>query len=211
MQPVNYEKHCASCHTLQFDRRFSESVPHKEPQVVYDFVHREADSVHCRASGRDSVGRRARQAAAQPSAAAARAQCRRMGAAAHGATRSCCCGAKSCKECHRLKYPEGPRGAARRRKAATSPRAGCRNAEFDHEAHQMVECASCHAKANDSRETSDVLIPGVQTCQQCHHSGKDAAEARCFECHAYHDWSKENRSRQVHHQAAGAIILLAAC
>ena len=21
--------------------------------------------------------------------------------------------------------------------------------------------------------------------------GPDAAEARCFECHAYHDWSKE--------------------
>ena len=54
-----------------------------------------------------------------------------------------------------------------------------------------MECASCHAKANESSETSDVLIPGVQTCQQCHHSGKDAAEARCFECHAYHDWSKE--------------------
>ncbi len=38
MQPVDYEKHCASCHTLQFDRRFSESAPHKDPQVVYDFV-----------------------------------------------------------------------------------------------------------------------------------------------------------------------------
>ena len=57
MQPVNYEKHCASCHTLQFDRRFSESVPHKDPKVVYDFVHAEAGRVHRRASGRDSVSR----------------------------------------------------------------------------------------------------------------------------------------------------------
>ena len=65
------------------------------------------------------------------------------------------------------------------------------HAEFDHQAHQMVECASCHEKANESRETSDVLIPGVQTCRQCHHAGADAAEARCFECHSYHDWSKE--------------------
>src|SRR5580698_7920308 len=38
MEPVNYEKHCASCHTLQFDRRFSESAPHKDPKIVYDFV-----------------------------------------------------------------------------------------------------------------------------------------------------------------------------
>ena len=38
MQPINYEKHCAACHPLQFDRRFSEPAPHKEPKVVYDFV-----------------------------------------------------------------------------------------------------------------------------------------------------------------------------
>src|SRR4029077_19984146 len=65
------------------------------------------------------------------------------------------------------------------------------HASFDHEAHQMVSCAACHAKAADSKETSDVLIPSVQTCKQCHHAGSDAAEARCFECHTYHDWSKE--------------------
>jgi hypothetical protein len=65
------------------------------------------------------------------------------------------------------------------------------HATFDHEAHQMLECVSCHTKANASRETSDVLIPGIQTCQQCHRTGQDAAEARCFECHTYHDWSKE--------------------
>ena len=83
------------------------------------------------------------------------------------------------------------------------------HANFDHEAHQMVECASCHAKANESRETSDVLIPGVQTCRQCHRAGQDAAEARCFECHVYHDWSKEKPVvGQVHGPATGAIVAL---
>src|SRR5579872_6150809 len=38
MEPINYEKHCSSCHPLQFDRRISEAAPHKEPKVVYDFV-----------------------------------------------------------------------------------------------------------------------------------------------------------------------------
>jgi hypothetical protein len=102
---------------------------------------------------------------------------------------------KSCKECHRLSYPNGtylntPGGLPIVAKTAITAR-WLQHAEFDHEAHQMVQCASCHAKANESRETSDVLIPGVQTCQQCHRTGKDAAEARCFECHVYHDWSKE--------------------
>jgi len=65
------------------------------------------------------------------------------------------------------------------------------HSNFDHEAHQMVTCTSCHTKTLASKETSDVLIPGVQSCRDCHHSGSNAAEARCFECHTYHDWSKE--------------------
>jgi hypothetical protein len=36
-----------------------------------------------------------------------------------------------------------------------------------------------------------VLLPGIQVCRECHRSGANAAEARCFECHVYHDWSKE--------------------
>jgi len=38
MAPVTYEKHCASCHPLAFDARFSEPAPHKKPEVVIDFV-----------------------------------------------------------------------------------------------------------------------------------------------------------------------------
>jgi hypothetical protein len=102
---------------------------------------------------------------------------------------------KSCKECHSLSYPNGTYpngpGALPTVAKAAITRRWLPNGNFDHEAHQMVECASCHAKATESRETSDVLIPGIQTCRQCHHAGQDAAEARCFECHRYHDWSKE--------------------
>ena len=52
----------------------------------------------------------------------------------------------------------------------------------------MMECSACHA-APTSKETADVLLPKIETCMQCHAPGK--AESRCFECHAYHDWSKE--------------------
>jgi len=65
-------------------------------------------------------------------------------------------------------------------------------AHFDHQAHRLVSCESCHAKAATSKETSDILMPGIETCQQCHKPGKEyAAEARCFECHNYHDWRQE--------------------
>ena len=50
-----------------------------------------------------------------------------------------------------------------------------------------ANCASCHAAALKSQQSSDVLLPGIATCRACHHSGTEAAESRCFECHTYHD------------------------
>jgi len=189
MQPVDYEKHCASCHTLQFDRRFSESVPHKEPQVVYDFAHAKLAAYIAAHPAEiplvDEPDKRLPSRPPQPPARnAAEWVQQRMTDAQLLLWR------KSCKECHALSYPNGFDALPTVAKASITKR-WLPHAEFDHKAHQMVECVSCHAKANQSRETSDVLLPGVQSCRQCHHSGQDAAEARCFECHAYHDWSKE--------------------
>jgi len=64
------------------------------------------------------------------------------------------------------------------------------HAKFDHDAHRGFACVSCHPKALTSRETSDLLIPGIENCKTCHAPGPEHAESRCFECHTYHDWSK---------------------
>jgi hypothetical protein len=97
---------------------------------------------------------------------------------------------KACKECHSLSYPGSIESLPTVAKAAITAR-WLPHATFDHEAHQLLACPSCHARASHSQETSDVLIPGIQVCRECHRSGGNAAEARCFECHVYHDWSKE--------------------
>ena len=36
-----------------------------------------------------------------------------------------------------------------------------------------------------------VKFTGHETCETCHHQGKNSAESRCFECHTYHNWEKE--------------------
>ncbi len=189
MTPVNYEKHCASCHPLQFDRRFSESAPHKDPKVVYDFVFAKLTAYIAAHPAEiplvDEPDKRLPTRPPQPPArSAAEWVQQRMTDAQLLLWR------KSCKECHTLSYLDGPSILPVVAKAAITAR-WLPHANFDHQAHQMLQCASCHAKAKDSQETSDVLIPGIQTCRQCHRAGPDAAEARCFECHAYHDWSKE--------------------
>lgn len=64
------------------------------------------------------------------------------------------------------------------------------HSRFNHAAHTGFTCVSCHAKAMWSTESSDLLIPGIANCKTCHAPGPDHAEARCFECHTYHDWSQ---------------------
>ena len=191
MSPVNYMKHCSACHTLQFDRRFRESVPHKEPKVVYEFVVKKLteyiaahpDQIHTvdepdkRLPTRPvpPIPRNAQEWIAQRLADAQLLLWR-----------------KACKECHALSYPGGAESLPTVAKAAITTR-WLPHATFDHAAHQLLACASCHTRASNSQETSDVLIPGIQVCRECHRSGGNAAEARCFECHVYHDWSKEKQ------------------
>src|SRR5271155_4519981 len=107
MEPVNYEKHCAACHTLQFDRRFSESAPHKEPQVVYDFVFAKLTAYIAAHPAEiplvDEPDKRLPSRPPQPPARdAAEWVQQRMADAQLLVWR------KSCKECHRLSYPNGP-------------------------------------------------------------------------------------------------------
>ena len=64
------------------------------------------------------------------------------------------------------------------------------HSKFDHDGHRGFSCVSCHEKALLSTESSEILIPGIQSCQTCHAPGPGYAESRCYECHTYHDWSK---------------------
>ena len=67
-------------------------------------------------------------------------------------------------------------------------------AQFDKASHKLTVTwgtAPMLVKRIEGGETSDVLIPGIERCQKCHHEGKNAAESRCFECHTYHNWDKE--------------------
>jgi hypothetical protein len=77
---------------------------------------------------------------------------------------------------------------------------------FNHSAHRAVDCRSCHPGAYPFLEdnttpnprasitSSDVLIPDVANCRQCHAprsntAGKVVGGARfdCTECHRYHN------------------------
>lgn len=67
-------------------------------------------------------------------------------------------------------------------------------ARFNHRAHAVQKnltgdaaCLSCH-KAKDSKESSQVMIPDIGNCLQCHSNRyvKDQVTVQCVSCHSYH-------------------------
>jgi hypothetical protein len=185
MSPVNYEKHCAACHALEFDARIKEVAPHKKPEIVIDFVTKRfteyiakhPDEVHL-ADPADPRIRRPPQPSAKD---AAEWIARRLSDSETLLWR------KSCVECHTLNVTGGQLPTV---PDAAIPQRWMKNAMFDHRAHQMLICTECHTGAPKSEKTSDVLLPGIDTCRSCHRNGSDAATAACYECHLYHDRTK---------------------
>jgi hypothetical protein len=181
--PIDYQKHCAACHPLLFDKRFSDPAPHKKPQIVIDYVTDQfakyiaAHPEEVRLA--DPADPRILRPPVPPARDAAEWIAFRVADSEQLLWR------KSCRECHTMTFagtiPEVPPAAIRARWFSHS--------EFEHSAHQMLVCGECHVNAATSANTADVLVPGIATCRSCHRSG--GAESRCFECHVYHDWSKE--------------------
>jgi hypothetical protein len=195
MTPIQYAKHCAACHTLQFDRRFgNEQVPHDQPNVIHTFLARrfeeyvaehptvvhEIEPPNRQLPERDRVLRMARD----------RSEWVRF----RVEDAEWVLWAKTCKQCHVLEFGTGALPDVAKSNITAR---WLLHAEFGHHAHRMMSCAACHARTTESHDTADILLPGIAVCQQCHRqdgSSRDVAEGRCFECHKYHDWSRAKRT-----------------
>jgi hypothetical protein len=78
------------------------------------------------------------------------------------------------------------------------PAVWLQHARFDHSAHRAVTCVECHQgayseTARASRLASDVLLPDIDNCVQCHAPRREiagelvgGARHDCVECHNYH-------------------------
>ncbi|MFN4038760.1 MAG: cytochrome c3 family protein [Erythrobacter sp.] len=74
---------------------------------------------------------------------------------------------------------------------------------FSHEAHKKQECTDCHA-ADKSKAASDLLIPDLASCRDCHLGAAAVKTAKivpssCAMCHAYHvpsgQWAPDRSDR----------------
>jgi predicted CXXCH cytochrome family protein len=187
MTPITYEQQCASCHPLFFDPLLDRPAPHEKPEMVRAHVNgalREYIATHPEQVGRPDIVR-GRIPVNFPFEPVAPARTPDEWVARRSAAAERLLWGKTCAECHGI---QGSQGSLPVIAPVNLPDVWMPRAEFDHTAHQLVTCDSCH-RAAASRETTDVLLPGIATCRQCH-TPDTGAESRCFECHQYHDRSK---------------------
>jgi hypothetical protein len=98
-----------------------------------------------------------------------------------------------CVHCHIPAQPDRSKSGLPLYQETKVPPRWFEHSIFRHASHRMVGCTECHGQAMTSQETSDVLLPGRDTCLRCHTGSGTGARADCTECHSYHDRSKEPR------------------
>lgn len=102
----------------------------------------------------------------------------------------------SCAICHEVKRLAGPgkvgtpgRNLPQWSVAPIAPdHAWMPKSTFSHASHASAKCESCHA-ADKSSKASDVLMPGIDGCRDCHAGSKPVADkivSDCSLCHGFH-------------------------
>lgn len=215
VKPVEMERDCAMCHSLAFETvgGVTRTLRHGEPaQVVADLT----------AYYRSTPPSRPLQLGGM--------QRRRPGAYAEGqvyniyfnevavrpsraqdAVRAVFSKGGACYDCHTIFAPAA--GNNWRVAAVNQTPRYLQKGWFDHDAHKETACADCHTAAPASKSSTDLLVPGLRQCRDCHvgESGarlvkvQTATESPCAMCHEYHSDGGQpwvpNRQRKVNSAA----------
>ena len=175
MQPVDFDRSCRSCHTLDFDRRIHEQAPHADSATVLHFV-QEKMSVAAPGDGTALV---------KAEAIVFRDKC----ALCHTVS-----GVSLLPRALDASF-EAPVIAPARQPVHFFP-----SSVFSHSAHDAVQCTECHASALASNSGKDLLLPGIAVCQKCHDGQSNPqgtlpvghAESGCALCHDYHEGGRQH-------------------
>lgn len=194
MAPILYAKQCAGCHVkdLQFDKRFDQAAPHDKPEVVQAFLiqkYGEYFATHPGALSEPITPERLLPAKFKTPLPVPHNRQEWIDLQVMLADRLLF--DKGCKLCHLMLEGNGPLPMVAK---SSIPARWLPHADFNHNSHRMLTCVSCHTRTPESKETADILVPGIASCRSCHQDRgprHDAASGRCSECHSYHDWTKE--------------------
>ncbi|MGQ0793525.1 MAG: cytochrome c3 family protein [Deltaproteobacteria bacterium] len=177
---IEYERDCKRCHTLEFDPRFGKlAAPHETMDVVRDFVRKAYSEYAINNLGRLGLGGDVTKGPAKWVSQRVEESEKLLFVM------------KKCRECHTIdeSEPNTPQLVEPNIPVRWLP-----HSVFNHSLHSEtlgLTCDSCHAEARSSEETTDVIMPSIQTCQSCHADNPNVktnalAKTDCGLCHIYH-------------------------
>jgi predicted CXXCH cytochrome family protein len=195
-QPIAMEQHCADCHRLEFDPAQPErQLPHAEPAEAFRillghysarYLQGYSDPLATTAASRRSPGERL----------APRDRAVRLGEAYERAVivATDIFERRVCADCHTVTRKDTTEGPIWEVMPVQLTQAFMPKARFDHASHQTADmpCSSCH-EAESSESATDVLMPRIDSCRDCHGGEPGAAHSRnlvpgdCVSCHVFHE------------------------
>ncbi|MBL0030312.1 MAG: hypothetical protein IPO95_15115 [Rhodanobacteraceae bacterium] len=195
MQPIDFERHCQSCHKLSFSIRDAErEVPHasveKVGYTITEFFAREALEGGFNEVNAPTVVR-VRRRPGQPITPQERAEALTWARDQARTAIDRLFQDKACDTCHVV-----TRNAAEEWTVAPVRVAGAwfPKARFDHGSHTTMQCIDCH-NAPNAASSEVLLLPDIDNCRQCHggEHAKHLVPTTCIACHAFHDAAHPGR------------------
>ena len=177
--PVNMEEDCEACHSLVYDQVGStfRSLSHGDiDQVEADLLAADRTPRRPVSTGRQRPGEFAEGGIYYGN----------FSRVSPGILRNNAMGQDGlCGECH---LPGPANGRLLSVAPVTQTSRYMLHGWFDHEAHTQEDCTSCHT-AETSAAASDLLLPDLASCRDCHlgeASRTTEVPSGCAMCHSYH-------------------------
>lgn len=188
-KPIEMEPACGACHSLAFDQVNGtiRTLRHGEPAQVVADIRAFYRAGAPRAAALQGMDRRRPGDFATASERISFAQTSALHVGnAEQAIRAVFAKGGACNDCHIVRETGNPTTPFAVAPVALSKRYMMKG-WFDHAAHETETCESCHA-VKTSSSSSDVSLPKLAQCQECH-GGQDARKevpSACAMCHDYH-------------------------
>jgi hypothetical protein len=178
LRPISFARHCERCHAVEFDERLKGLfVPHGNSERVPGFVRAALARLHLEGENAPASADEVRQRVAKET----------DDDVAGLFTEN-----SGCNRCHEV--GELPAEAAPDHQhhwvveRPAIPAHWMPASIFRHGTHRLVACESCHQNRAASSSASDINLPTIARCRDCHADppspGKVASP--CLQCHGYH-------------------------
>ncbi len=212
--PISYARHCEGCHPIQFDSRLKDRfLPHGDAKKALGFIKAElarlyverspdvgsprgsltenpSEELRKRGKRKERPSRRQGRLAT-PSELEAGIDAKKLDEESREDELGLYTPGGACFMCHDIQKLASSEVSNQPRFLVLSPRLPKKKmpaARFDHEAHRLATCESCHGKVRESTSASDILLPRIARCRECHADpGKPGKiDSPCLQCHGHH-------------------------